>query len=281
MLVIGSLGLVGNFCTILKIWRDKKFHTSTFVTIGCLAFADFLSIMNCFVLYFTNIPSAVYVRHAGVPSAVIFSIASELVYLSSLGHMMLLFLIRYLVTVHPLQSRRYLVTVHPLQSRSHLTSLVVILWSVTVWILSLILSVFETSYGIVFLLFSQRENGKQFMGFYSWGKSIASLIHALFPLCTILTLHYLKMKSLRSSRVSKKATTKMNLIITVILGVFLSFQVLFIVTSVLRLLIYYEIIRSTIFMFRLKTHLSDARILLGYVHWSCNPYIYFFYFLLS
>jgi hypothetical protein len=152
MLVIGNLGLVGNFCTILKIWRNKKFHTSTFVSIGCLAFADFLSIMNCYVFYFTNILSAVCVTH-GVPSAVISLIVSELSYLSSLGHMMLLFLIRYLVTVNPLQSR------------SHLTSLVVILWSVTVWIVSLILSVSEASYGIVTLLSSQRKNEKQLMIF--------------------------------------------------------------------------------------------------------------------
>ncbi|XP_055999978.1 somatostatin receptor type 4-like [Ostrea edulis] len=255
ILVIGSLGLVGNLCTILKIWNDKKFHTPTFAVIGCLALADFLSIVRTYATKFTTL------RHfgKGAQSLIGFFIAYEMTFFSSIGHMVLLSVVRYLIIVHPLQSR------------SHLTTLVVILWSVTVWILSLILSLFGALY-IDILISSQIENMVQI---YNWSLNLLYLIQALFTFCTIIILHCLKLKSLQSSRVRTKTTKKMNLIIALILGVFLTFQFFITVLGVIRLLSSYRIFSSHVPILEIARHLEDVAILLQIIHFSCNPYIYF------
>ncbi|XP_048739712.2 olfactory receptor 5AC1-like [Ostrea edulis] len=253
ILVIGSLGLVGNICTILKIWSDKKFHTPTFAVIGCLAFADFLSIVRCYAYYFTDL------FFHSIQFFIALVIPFETSYCSSLGHMILLFVVRYLITVHPLQSR------------IHLTTLVVILWSVTVWILSLILSLFAALY-VKLLLSHQKEN---ILEIYNWSLNLVTLIKTVFTFCTIITVHCLKMKSLRSSRVCAKTKRKMNLIITVILSVFLTSQTLFIVVTTIELLHSYGILSSHITMFELQTYFVCVLSLLEFVHYSCNPYIYF------
>jgi hypothetical protein len=153
-------------------------------------------------------------------------------YYSSLGHMVLLSMVRYLITVHPLQSRR------------HLTTLAVTLWSVTVWILSFILLLFE----VMFIRYigisqvAQEENRAQQKRLQAWRLNIVSLLTVLFPFCTILILHCLKMKSLRSSPGSVETKRKMNLIITVILSVFLIFQIVTIVEHTMYLLYAYTIL---------------------------------------
>ncbi|XP_048741203.2 type-1 angiotensin II receptor-like [Ostrea edulis] len=254
-LVIGTLGLVGNLFTILKITIDKKFHTPTFAVIGCLSFADFLSIVRCYVVYFTTLPSLGH----GVQVSTMLFMAFEASYFSSLGHMMLLSVVRYLMTVHPLQSR------------SHLTTLVVILWSVMVWILSLLLSSFEALY-ITILLAGQIENLSTIL---NWSVNIRSLFQVLFPFCTIITLHCLKMKYLRSSQVRTNTRRKMNLIITVILSVFLTSQSFIMVLNLMELLRSHGIFKSYVRILEFLKYFIDLTILLQFVHFSCNPYIYF------
>jgi hypothetical protein len=190
----------------------------------------------------------------------VLTIVSEMSYFSSLGHMMLLFLIRYLITVHPLQSR------------IHLTALVVTLWSITVWIMSLILSLCEARMVTNVFLSNQREHKREIMTWY-WNS--VSLIRALFPFFTIITLHCLKMKSLRSSHIRLKDKNRMNLIITTVLGIFLTFQIIDIVLSSISLLSSYGNVRHTIFIRKCMIHLKDIRNLMIFVHLSCNPYIYF------
>jgi hypothetical protein len=143
MLVIGSLGLIGNICTILKIWSDKKFHTQTFTVIWCLAFADFLSIVEWHFNGFINLARSIIGDHVLV--VIVLAIVREVFFFSSLGHMVLLSVVRYLITVHPPQSR------------SHLTTSVVMLWSVTVWILSLIFLLCELIYPLHYFLFMSQE----------------------------------------------------------------------------------------------------------------------------
>jgi hypothetical protein len=263
MLAIGSLGLVGNLSTILKIWSDKKFHTPTFAVIRCLAFADFLSIMQFYVVAFTNIVEAC--ARYNVVIAIVLLIAFEVFYFSSLGHMILLSMVRYLITVHPLQSK------------IHLTASVVTLWSVTVWIMSLVLSLCELVYPIMGIFYGQSGNLQTIITTLIWSQTFISLIRAFLPFCILITLHCLKMKSLRSSTASKKTKKKMNLIMTVILSVFLTFQTMVIVSNTLVVLRYYGILSSNDFKARLMIHLNEVAILLGFVHFSCNPYIYFFF----
>ncbi|XP_062619858.1 melanocyte-stimulating hormone receptor-like, partial [Saccostrea cucullata] len=46
ILTIGLLGFVGNIVTIIKISRDKRFHTPTYLAIRCLALPDTLNIIT-------------------------------------------------------------------------------------------------------------------------------------------------------------------------------------------------------------------------------------------
>jgi hypothetical protein len=258
-LVIGGLGLIGNISTILKIWRDKKFHTPTFTVIACLAFADFISIIRCYFIYFTNLQQT-QSFYETIVFVVLFT-ACDMSYNSSLGHMMLLSVVRYLITVHPLQSR------------SHLTTSVVLLWSLTVWVLSLMFSAFRTvSLAVVF----HYVGSEIFTSEASiWVLNLVRIIQTLTPFCTILSLHCLKMKYLKSSQVKTETKKRMNLIITNILAVFFIFQTFIIVFFASKFLIYYGNLGTSVVVHKFNMHWHNGIILISFVHFSCNPYIYF------
>lgn len=99
--VISLLGIIGNFVTMAKIMWDSKHHTPTFAAIGYLALPDFFSVISLSVFYFTNIFLINELFYY-------FSIVDNIQYFSCSGHMLLLSIVGYLITVHPLHSRQYL-----------------------------------------------------------------------------------------------------------------------------------------------------------------------------
>lgn len=111
---IAFFGCLGNVATIGKIVYDPKYHTPTFAAIGQLAFADLLSVTLFTVALMTNI----YKFWQNVKGIRIIST------MSSFLHLCLLSAVRYLITVHPVQSRQ------------HLTVTAVCLCSLTIWIFS-------------------------------------------------------------------------------------------------------------------------------------------------
>jgi hypothetical protein len=250
-LVIGSLGLVGNLCTIIKIWSDKKFHTPTFAAIVCLAFADFLSLIRCYFSFYANVYEYLGDNVLGF---YVFDIVNLMVFTSSMGHMVLLSVVRYLIIVHPLQSK------------IHLSVLVVTLWSLTLWIISFIFAVFESH-----LL----GRNPWTTNFNIWGYIILYLIRAAFPVCMITILHCLKMKYLKTSRVTGKTKAKMNLTITIIMSVFFLMQAVTIAYFTSEILNHYGIIGY----FLDKEDILCMVVLLHIVHHSCNPYVYFIVFI--
>lgn len=93
---------------------DSKYHTPTFAAIGYLAIADFFFLSCVGIFYFTNI---LYFRKLSK----FFMVVDNCLYFSCSGHMLLLSIVRYLITVHPLQNRQ------------HLTVQAVSFCSVSVW----------------------------------------------------------------------------------------------------------------------------------------------------
>jgi hypothetical protein len=238
---------------------DKKFHTPTFAVIGCLAFADFLTIIRCYILFFTNFSIAAFFN-ISVRFHTVLRTVFKMSYNSSLGHMILLSVIRYLITVHPLQSK------------IHLTTSVVILWCVMVWVLSLVLSLIETMI--------DRNILESFVT-HGWRRIVISLGTIIFPFCTVIILHCLKMKSLRSSPRGVVTKKKMNLIITVILSVFLIFLIVNIVYWIMYMVLIYRYFDSSTQDPNYKMHVSTLWYVVAVsnlseiVQFSCNPYIYF------
>lgn len=259
-LVTGSLGVVGNIMTILIICRNKKLRTPTFAAIGCLAFPDLLMLIWCYFEWFTNFLRFIY--HYNPIYYIICFIASRVTYLSCLGHIVLLCLVRYLITAHPLQSR------------IHLTTPVVILFSVTVWIISLILGVCTRLFEFYYNIYAKKyEFGTDIYTYYS----IIFLITAVLILSTIITLHCLKIKSLKSSRASNQHKNRMNVIITLILIVFATFQLSVIFNSVINMLIFYKVITIEILINYLFFSIYGLYVerFLKVLNLSSNPYIYF------
>lgn len=111
---IAFFGFVGNLATIGKIVRDPKFHSPTFAAIGLLALADFLSVTCFSLVYMTNLARLWWN----------FYVIMFISFVSSYLHVCLLTAVRYLFTIHPLQSRQYL------------TVTAVCLCSLTIWLSS-------------------------------------------------------------------------------------------------------------------------------------------------
>lgn len=120
--VITFLGIIGNIVTMAKIICDSKYHTPTFAAIGYLALADFFSLSFVGIYHFTNI---LYFRKLST----FFMVVDNCLYFSCSGHMLLLSIVRYLITVHPLHSRQ------------HLTVQAVSFCSMSVWVFSALFGV--------------------------------------------------------------------------------------------------------------------------------------------
>lgn len=244
---ITFFGVVGNLATIGKIIRDPKYHTPTFAAIGLLALSDFLSVI-CF--------SFIQLTNLGYIWRILPYIAS-IAFISSFFHVCFLSVVRYLITVHPLQSRR------------HLTVTAVCLCSLTIWISSgvpgfVILPLFiivnqelGSIIGIIFLFFF----------------GIIVIISLPLIVCSIvIILHVVKIRTLQSSlSVTDQAQRKMNIVVTVILGLFVLLHVSSLVTGMLYIIYKW----SSVISYETFLYMYYFDIFIGCLNFSCNPYILF------
>ncbi|XP_048742141.1 type-1 angiotensin II receptor A-like [Ostrea edulis] len=255
ILLIGTIGLIGNAITVVKILFDKKFHKPTYAAIGCLAVPDFCMIIVSYLAGFTNIDS--YLRFNFPCEQYLISMCDlfdgvfYLAYFSSLGHVICLFTVRYLLTVHPLQSRK------------HVTASVVTGSSGMMWCISFVLSI--TAVSIIKLNVHLTTDESYF------AMAILRAVVGFIPVCIIVTLHCLKLKTLRNSSVRTGIRNRMNLVIAVILLVFTSYQIFVIFFPILWVLdMTFNLEKSA------ENTFYTVMELFGFLHFSCNPYIYFF-----
>ncbi|XP_061194497.1 somatostatin receptor type 5-like [Saccostrea echinata] len=260
ILIVGGFGLVGNAFTLFKILCTKKLHTPTFTVIGCLALPDFLSIIFFYFVTFTNIYDYLYFyawESMFLLPSDLYSGLQLMTYLSSIGHLLLLSLIRFLLTVHPLQSRNYL------------TSSIVISFSAMTWIYSFLMMI-----PVICLKRSALniENNFQYMiRMNAVIHLVVETVSGLVPLFIVIRLHCFKIRALRTSTVNTHFRRRMNLVVTIVLFVFMFYHL----TVIIRI-----IILTTSYIYNTPISFYNAvcsfEQFLAIVNYSCNPYIYFF-----
>lgn len=171
-------------------------------------------------------------------------------YFSSSGHMLLLSFVRYLITVHPLQSRQ------------HLTVLAVSFCSLSVWVLSA-LNVCVFYYTFIYMS----------LKFKFWFQISVNIIVVLFFCAITITLHARKIKKIKNSlSVTRQSQTRMNVVVTVITMIFVLLHIFIITKTVLEIL--FNVTRFILITFR------QCMVLTGFLNYSCNPYIFFISFTL-
>ncbi|XP_062573899.1 uncharacterized protein LOC134235768 [Saccostrea cucullata] len=260
-LIIGILGFVGNIVTICTILCHKKFHTPTFVAIGCLAFFDMLNIISAMLDKFSTLVTYLKIQHLVFDRA--FGIAigyflRDILFSCSSSQIVFLYMIRYLLTVHPLQSK------------IRLTPSIVLACSVMI---CTFLSLFSA-----FRLIIITTIIKDPLHLYKIIRLISGIIYTLLGLlsiCAIIIIHIKKEKALKISPITNNIHRKMNVTISIILSVFICFQI--------SVLIY----NSVFFAYKLhndNNNISETfllytyyvALLFAFLNFSSNPYILFF-----
>ncbi|XP_062607158.1 type-1 angiotensin II receptor-like [Saccostrea cucullata] len=242
-LIIGCLGLVGNVVAIFKILCDEKFHTPTFVVIGCLAFSDLLFIVCMFLYRFSNF--SMYISSQSFPVLITMTILRETIFHSSVTHIVLLSVIRYLLIAYPLQSK------------IRLTPTVILGCSIVVWVFSSLFSALISLPSIEDYIYARVRT-----------MFFIKITYSGLSVCAILTLHILKMKTLKKSSIPSSISRRMNVIIFIILFVFICYQVAYIL---FQFSIY--LVTMSVYYF---VYLHDIFFILVTLNYSCNPYILFF-----
>ncbi|XP_062585068.1 C-X-C chemokine receptor type 2-like [Saccostrea cucullata] len=255
ILIIGAFGLTGNFVAFMKIVCSKKYRTPTFAAIGCLALPDFFMIIHCYIISFTNLETHLHDEFTFDQNLVSLSDVYDFLfyttYYCSLGHVIFLSIVRYILISDPLRSKHYL------------TVSFVTRYSIIIWFISFILSICTV---ILLKLDLNLTKGQSYL-------ILATLraIVGLIPICIIVILHYFKLKTLRNSSVCSRVQNRMNFIIVLILSVFASYQICVVFKPILWVLdIKFKIAKSVCNIF------FTVLELFGFLHFSCNPYIYFF-----
>ncbi|XP_062584757.1 melanocyte-stimulating hormone receptor-like [Saccostrea cucullata] len=249
-LIIGLLGFVGNIVTICMISFHKKFHTPTFVAIGCLSLPDTLNIIVIFLTKFSNLYDYVAIQDIVYKKRfwnMTFLFLWELIKNSSNSHIVYLSMIRYLLTIHPLESK------------IRLTASIVLACSVMIWIYS---SLFLAFILIFILRYFNNYTKKYTVLRYTF--DIIHVLWGLFSLCAIIIMHIKKMKVLKNSAVKNCVHRRMNVIIFIILSVFVCFQI----SSIFYYLSFLINISPT--------YRYNIYVIFGIMNYSCNPYILFF-----
>lgn len=244
--VIAVFGVIGNFVTIIIISCRSKFQTPTFVAIKCLALSDFFGLITVLLENFTNAFLILFSKHN------IFILFYRIIFFTVQhnppSQVLLLCAVRYLLVVHPLDSRRYL------------TVTVVSLGSLTLWILSFLFAV------IFGYLLSRFHNDGILFWAIARGLSIIEFLYLLVVVIIILIMHQIKILAIRKSSTRRQIDTKMNLIATVMMFGFVLCRIpiiiFFILTFVRRLDLY-------------SMQMSHSSILLNIINFSYNPYILF------
>ncbi|XP_062588250.1 P2Y purinoceptor 1-like [Saccostrea cucullata] len=166
---------------------------------------------------------------------------------------------------------RYLLTVHPLRSKARLTTSIVICCSLMVWILCLLFSVFI----LLMILWAIKASSDEIELLLIIYVLMRITLCGLIPICVILALHFLKRKALRKSSVTNSISRRMDVIVSIILSVFIYFQISQLLYSVVVLSFFFSDENSP-FTYTHEAFTFDIGIIFGFLNFSCNPYILFF-----
>lgn len=235
-LVIASFG---NLVTICKILYEPRLHTPTFAVIGYLALADFFSVIAFTLFFFTTLVKLVKS----------FAICLYALSVNSSSHVVLLSIVRYFITIYPLQSRRHL-TINKISLTSLLIMFISILFAVGTYY------IYETNDTHRYVI-----------------NCLLVTIEMVIVCSILISLHVKKLKVIHNSPSATEQTERrMNAVFTTIIIFFLIFKTCTFILTVYWYLVFHKLVSHD-----LNTYLPLQSIvtLTGCINYSCNPYILF------
>lgn len=231
---------IGHIATLGKIVYDSKYHTPPFAVIGQLALADFLSVT---ILTFANLTN--FLRISTHLNVIIDTLC-----FSSFSQVCLLSAVRYLITVHPLQRKK------------HLTVTAVCLCSLSMWITSGVANI-----GLIY-------TAKAVSTIYVTMIDIILRVFILLIVCSTMTIfHVKKIRTLQKSlSVTDQSQRRMNIVVTVIIRIFVLFQLSFIAMNIMIIIDYQQFSTQ---LFYHTFNIKNVYVFIGCIIFSCNPYVLF------
>lgn len=253
--VIVMLGLLGNLLTICKIVLDKSLHTPTYTAIGFLAFSDIMSLIFSALSWFTNIRTYLIATHyhdqTFLNTQDMFYILELMVYHVSLCQIILLVVLRFGLTVNPIECK-----IHASTSLILIASAAIWIYNACVWF----------TFRVVFKTLV-RQNRNQFL---KWATIVEVSVRCLAMLVTLsimAILHYLKMRAIKTSSVKCNVKRRMNQIVAIIVVILAFYGISYLL--------------ATIVMFvsdrTVTAYFSTFHQIIGFVHFSSNPFVYFIF----
>lgn len=199
--VFGGIGIISNGMVLVTVGREKRLHTVTFVSISCLALADFVYVASRFARDTTKIwyrGSDDFIRNFTVVCD-LFSVSGAC---ASIFHVILLSVLRYFLVVHALKSY-VLITLKKVKLVSFIT-----------WLVSFAIG--------SFYLYAVILNGRQYVQLAKVTNLTVTVVMSVLPIVLIGTLHVFKARTLlRSLATCRKSTVRrMSRIVTLIITAF-------------------------------------------------------------
>lgn len=189
-----SLGVLGNFTTIIYITYNKHLHTPTFITICSLAITDLtVVVISLFVRIYDN--DKLFEGNLLFVALLVLYIAM----INSSADVVFLFFLRFVLIAYPLKCRQYL-------TNSFVISTLLALWGYSFLVVAVIFIIMNN---VVPLIIEHDE-------ITNLDTILLVLIIAVVPILVISVLHCFKMKNLRSSTANTSVTRKMSAMIIII-----------------------------------------------------------------
>lgn len=200
--VIGTIGILSNGITLVVVGKEKRLHTVTYVSISCLALADFVYVSSRVprdnLQFWYRQRDEFNLNFVRVCDLLSLSGAC-----SSILHVILLSLLRYVLLVHPLKSHVWL-TVTKVKLISFMT-----------WVLSIAIA--------SFYLYAVVINGRINVQLAKVTNLTVTVVMSVLPIVLIVTLHTLKARTLLRSLAScqKSTVRRMSRMVTFIITAFI------------------------------------------------------------
>ena len=243
VVLIFTLGFIGNIVTVCVISCWTKLHTPTFTMIACLAASDAYSLLSYTLHFYTNVA---------------FFITCKLRTYAFLYCCLALFCLGRLnagMQLCVLASLRFTAIVHPLKFKTYCTCKTVIVMSFVGSVIMLIVSV-------VYVVLSSYK-----IEVNEGTCAVDTVIYAvnfIVPSSIFTVLHCLKLRALRQSpTLNNNSSLKMNVVVSFVLSIYAISSASMMLSCIIEM-------QYTVYSLLFVVNLSFL------INCAINPFIYFF-----
>jgi hypothetical protein len=242
-LVIGGLGIIGNLATIAIVAMNLKLRKPYYLTILTLAIADLYSIICMIGTIFLDFGLTMYIECLR-PSFYFFVSFYLTAQVNSVLQVVLIAFVKFLLLVCPVKSKLFLTN------------------GLIVGLFFVILFVSACCSFLPCYLIMERVKANEDTATIM----IISLTMIIIPsILVIMLLHFVKVVRLRKSQALKKEVQKMNKVVSIILGIYVGYNIQKIVNQIVFMLTR-NVVVMEIF---LKIITISA-----FIHHASNPFVY-------